>query len=180
MAEDNPGDVTLMRAAFYESGLAAELEVATDGEAAVTLLLNPSHITPDLIILNFNLPKLQGHQVLSAIKRTESLLGVPVVMLTTSDSQRDRLLSKTADAYFIKSGDWDQLLLIVRHLRDLILASPSLRPTTRKKLREDTFWQQGVLGPQGSGERPIGSINLTDATERKFIGEPLDEPDDKK
>ncbi len=175
MAEDNPGDVTLMRAAVDEVGLAVDIEVAPDGANALERLLDPAHRAPDLIILNFNLPKLQGHEVLSTIKLTPGLLGVPVVMLTTSTAQRDRLVCATADAFFVKSGDWDEMLSIVRHLKALIEAMPSRRPTTQSRLHDDGFWEQGALGPQGSGLDPISDLKLTKATERKRAGEPLDE-----
>jgi len=179
MAEDNPADVTVTRAAFDEIGLDADVEVITDGAGAIARLLDPTFRPPDLIILNFNLPKVQGHEVLSAIKKTDRLLGVPVVMFTSSNRQRDQLICQTADAYFVKSGGWETLLSIVRHLRDLITALPSMRPTTQHRLEEDGFWRQGDSGPQGSGERPIADIKLTDATERKYVGEKLDEKGDK-
>jgi DNA-binding response OmpR family regulator len=175
MAEDNPGDVELMRLAVEDVGIAADIEVAVDGEVAVARLLDPGHQPPDLIILNFNLPKLQGHEVLTVIKHTQQLLGVPVVMLTSSNAQRDRLLCGTADAYFVKSGNWDELLRIVRHLRDMINATPTKRPTTEQKLAKDHFWQQSDQGPLGSGEHPISDLHLTKASARKWVGETLDE-----
>jgi CheY-like chemotaxis protein len=143
MAEDNPGDVDLMREAIKEIGLSVDLEVAIDGAMAVSQLLNTDQRVPDLITLNFNLPKMKGFEVLAVIKQTERLRGVPVVMLTSSDAQTDRLLCQSADAYFVKSGDWNGLLNIVRHLRDLIAATPSIRPTTDVKLAADGFWDQG-------------------------------------
>ena len=151
MAEDNPGDVSLMVEAIEEVGLAADVEVETDGASAVARLLDPSHQLPDLIILNFNLPKIQGSQVLAAIKGCKRLLGVPVVMLTTSSAQADRLLCASADAYFIKSGDWEELVKIVGHLRDLIDAIPTKRPTTEAKLDADAFWDQE---PKGEDDAP--------------------------
>ncbi len=175
MGEDNPGDVRLMLLAIEEVGLAADVEVAVDGEQAVARLLDAGHRPPDLIILNFNLPKLQGHEVLSRIKQTPHLLGVPVVMLTTSDEQTDRLLCQTADAYFLKSGDWDGLLEVVGHLKALIEAAPSRRPTTQARLNEDGFWQQGPQGPQGSGGSPVADLKLAKATQRTHVGEPLDD-----
>ncbi len=175
MAEDNPGDVELMRMALEEVGLDADVEVAPDGADAVARLLAPGHRPPDLIILNFNLPKLQGHEVLTRIKQTPHLLGVPVVMLTTSDAQTDRLLCETADAYFLKSGDWAGLLEVVGHLKTLLDAGPSRRPTTRARLREDDFWQQGPQGPQGSGGSPVADLKMAKATQRTRVGEPLDD-----
>jgi CheY-like chemotaxis protein len=174
MAEDNPGDVLLMRTAIEEIGLDAVVEVAGDGAAAVERLLDPGHQSPDIIILNFNLPKMQGHEVLTVIKRTERLRGIPVVMLTSSDALRDRLVSRTADAYFVKSGSYDDLLAIVRHLRDLISAHPSERPTTQRKLSGDPFWKQGDMGPQGTHEHPIAGLGLRPASEREHVGEQLD------
>ena len=174
MAEDNPGDVMLMRTAIEAIGLDAVVEVAVDGAAAVKCLLDPKHQLPDIIILNFNLPKMQGHEVLTVIKHTDRLLGIPVVMLTSSDAQRDRLVCQTADAFFVKSGNFDDLLSIVRHIRDLINAHPSKRPTTEGKLSGDPFWQQGEIGPQGTREHPIADLNLRTASERKQVGEQLD------
>jgi len=142
MAEDNPGDVMLMRLAVEEVDIAADVEVAVDGAAAVACLIDPGHQLPDLIILNFNMPKLQGHEVLTIIKHTQRLLGVPVVMLTSSNAQRDRLVCDTDDAYFVKSGNWDELLKVVGHLKDLIGAHPSNRPTTKETPASDPFWNQ--------------------------------------
>ena len=174
MAEDNPGDVELMRNAIEEIGLDAVIEVAVDGAAAVKRLLDPGHQRPDIIILNFNLPKMQGHEVLTVIKRTERLRGIPVVMLTSSNAQRDRLVCQTADAYFVKSGSFDELLAIVRHIGDLISARPSERPTTESKLTGDPFWKQGDMGPQGTHEHPIADLDLRLASERNHVGEQLD------
>jgi two-component system response regulator len=173
MAEDNPGDVMLMREAVDFSGIEADVEVAIDGELALERLLNPDLIIPDLIILNFNFPKLQGHQVLTEIKHTTRLLGVPVVMLTTSDAQRDRLLCQTADAYFVKSGDWSELLRIVRHFRGLVKLKSTIAPASNSDLAADPFWKQGNIGPQGTGGHPIADLGLPKASEMSSADKPL-------
>jgi len=146
MAEDNPGDVELMREAITEVGFEVNLEVAKDGAEAVALLLHADHVLPDLISLNFNLPKMQGFEVLAVIKRTERLRNVPVVMLTSSDAQTDRLLCQTADAYFVKSGDWNGLIALVEHIRDLFNVFPS-RPASTSNLFTDPFWNQKAKVP---------------------------------
>ena len=173
MAEDNPGDVMLMKEAVEFSAIKADVEVAIDGQLALDRLLNPALPLPDLIILNFNLPKLQGHQVMTEIKHTTRLLGVPVVMLTTSDAQRDRLLCQTADAYFVKSGDWSELLRIVRHFQDLVNTRSPMAPASQSDLAADPFWTQGDIGPQGTGGHPIADLALPKASDMKRIGQPL-------
>lgn len=175
LAEDNPGDVMLIREAIDYIGNPVDMEVAIDGDIAINRLLDPEHALPDLIILNFNLPKFQGHQVLSKIKGCHRLLGIPVVMLTSTDAQRDRLLCATADAYFVKSGDWLELLRIVRHMQDILESHQLVRQSNRHQLKPDPFWRQEQLVPQGAGKHPIEDIKLKNASERKHIGEPLDE-----
>jgi CheY-like chemotaxis protein len=174
MAEDNPGDVTLIREAIEFVGIDVDIEVAIDGEIALERLLNPTHMPPDLIILNFNLPKLQGHQILTEIKRSPRFNGIPVVMLTSSNAQRDRLLCETADAYFVKSGDWIEIVRIVRHLDKIQRECSAKRPIKQTQLAADPFWKQGNLEPQGSGDHPIADLKLTPAAERKYAGEELD------
>jgi DNA-binding response OmpR family regulator len=173
MAEDNPGDVLLVREAVEFSAIGAEVEVAIDGELALARLLDPALCLPDLIILNFNLPKMQGHPVLTEIKRTTRLLGVPVVMFAPWDAQRDRLLCQTADAYFVKSGDWSELLRIVRHFRDLVQSRSPKAPPSQADLAADPFWQQGDIGPQGTGGHPIADLGLPKAAVTERVSEPL-------
>ena len=93
LVEDNEGDIILTIEAFEEAGIANKINVARDGEQAVKLLQNcireNSSELPDIIILDVNLPKMNGHEVLRYIKMHEKLKHIPVLMLTTSSSERD-------------------------------------------------------------------------------------------
>jgi CheY-like chemotaxis protein len=151
MAEDNPGDVMLMRAAFDDVDLAVDLEVIGDGETAIRRLLDPAHEQPDLIILNFNLPKRFGYEVLEAIRTDARLQAIPVVIVTTSSAERDALLCARADAYFVKGGDWEDVLAVVRQISEFLRASPSKRLVTRQKWADQQLWRHaGGDGDPGS------------------------------
>lgn len=117
VAEDNLGDLTLLREAFAEAGVAADLEIARDGEEALSLLSDPERDAPHLIILNFNLPKRLGCEVLAGIKEDPRLQRVPVVILTTSSEARDRQRCEQADAYYVKARDWEEMLALAERLR---------------------------------------------------------------
>ena len=111
LAEDNDGDVFLVRRALEKRGLVHELTVARNGEEALNLL-NHSEQGPEaealnLILLDLNLPKIDGIQVLSRIRKAEVLRGTPVIVLTSSDSPKDResALAMGANAYFRKPTD---------------------------------------------------------------------------
>lgn len=92
--EDNEGDIVLIQEAFLDSNLEVNLINVRDGRQAIEYLNNAAHInsfiTPDLILLDINLPKLNGHQVLAYCKNSE-LKEIPIVMLTTSSSSNDIL-----------------------------------------------------------------------------------------
>lgn len=94
LVEDNPGDAELIQEAFVEqSRIHADVAVAVDGEEALDYLLRQGRHTnatqPDLIVLDLNLPKIHGREVLATIKKHERLRRVPIVVLTTSDAERD-------------------------------------------------------------------------------------------
>jgi chemotaxis family two-component system response regulator Rcp1 len=111
LAEDNEGDVFLVRRALEKRGLKHELTLARNGEEALQLLdqaeNDPKSEAPDLILLDLNLPKVDGAQVLSRIRRTGAFSGVPVIILTSSDSPKDResALELGANLYFRKPTD---------------------------------------------------------------------------
>lgn len=87
LIEDNPGDVALTKRAFR--GFAVEFEVVTNGEAAVDRLLDGSLPPPELILLDLNLPRVSGWEVLDAIKNTDIVRRIPVVILTSSEAPYD-------------------------------------------------------------------------------------------
>ena len=122
LAEDNPADVYLLREALNTTGKRAVLHVANDGEEAIRFIEQcgaPSGTPlPDLVILDLNLPKNDGADLLRTIRTKQLFAPVPVVILTSSDSPRDRTLAERlgADAYFTKPSDLDAFLGVVREL----------------------------------------------------------------
>jgi chemotaxis family two-component system response regulator Rcp1 len=116
LVEDNAGDAQLMRLAFAEALPAARLSVVTDGEAAVHALLDGG-APPDLVLLDLNLPRLSGHEVLAAIRAAEdpAVRRLPVVVLSSSSAASDveRSYDLGAAAYIAKPHDLDGLQGIV-------------------------------------------------------------------
>jgi CheY-like chemotaxis protein len=120
LVEDNPGDVRLMREALSANGVAGILTVVEDGEQAL-LYLNRngsySHAPrPDLIFLDLNLPRKDGREVLAAIKQNNDLRRIPVIILTTSESESDvkRAYELYANCYVKKPTDLDEYLSVVK------------------------------------------------------------------
>ena len=93
LVEDNPGDVVLTKEALKDSKILNAVHVAKDGEVALDMLFRKNQYhdfeLPDLILLDINLPKIDGREVLATIKNDNLLKLIPVVMLTTSDSDKD-------------------------------------------------------------------------------------------
>jgi len=112
LAEDNDGDVFLVRRALEKRGLPHELVLAHNGEEALVWLdhhkgTKNGDAKPDLILLDLNLPRVDGGQLLSHIRKTDSFAGTPVIVLTSSDSPKDRqmALELGANLYFRKPTD---------------------------------------------------------------------------
>ena len=120
LVEDNPGDVRLTREALHEWHVRNSLSVAKDGAEALAMVrqLPPYEATPrpDLILLDLNLPKLDGREVLAEMKSDPVLRRIPVVVLTTSKAEEDVLRSYDlhANSYITKPVDLDQLLSMMR------------------------------------------------------------------
>jgi CheY-like chemotaxis protein len=125
LVEDDPGDVFLTREALLEGKLVHTLRVIADGEAASHHLLEEVAVgaapRPDLIILDLNLPRLSGHEVLARIKAQPALRAIPCVVLTTSLAEIDILRSYrlNANAYITKPVDLRTLAEAIRQLEDL-------------------------------------------------------------
>lgn len=111
LVEDNEGDIVLIQEAFEEFNLSVNLDIVRDGEEAVNYLLNRGNQVeakkPDLIILDINLPKINGHEVASIIKQNDSTKQIPVVIFTTSSSDSDisRAYYNLVNSYVIKPVD---------------------------------------------------------------------------
>jgi chemotaxis family two-component system response regulator Rcp1 len=117
LAEDNPGDVLLFREALRHSSLAYELVVAGDGEKALQLLEKSGTsdgLRPDLIVLDVNLPKRSGQDVLRWLRNHPELANIPVMILTSSASPDDRTKATAlgADLYVQKSSNLDEIFEI--------------------------------------------------------------------
>jgi len=116
LVEDNPGDAQLVRMAFAEALPSAQLSVTSDGEAALTRLHEEG--PPDLLLLDLNLPRLSGHEVLEAVKADTALRRLPVVVLSSSGAEADvaRSYELGAASHVVKPGDVDALFALAETL----------------------------------------------------------------
>ena len=118
LVEDNPDDEELTRIAFEESNLANQLVVARDGVEALEFLLDPKRPLPQIVLLDLKLPKLNGLEVLRRLRADERTKFLPVVILTSSDEERDLFDSYGlgANSYVRKPVDFAQFVDSVRQL----------------------------------------------------------------
>ena len=129
LAEDNPADVYLIREALREYGVNLPIRVASDGKLVMELIAGgESSFNAEefaLIILDLNLPLHDGTEILERLRVTDSLAGVPVVVLTSSDSPRDRVIARELGAacYLRKPSDLSQFLSLGAVFRDLLASS---------------------------------------------------------
>ena len=128
LVEDDPGDVLITREAFAENKVRNHLSVVSDGETAMSFLRNEGDFAaaprPDLILLDLNLPRKAGHEVLAEIKSDLDLQRIPVVVLTTSDAEEDVLRSYDlhANAYVTKPVDFSCFLKVVRQIDEFFVS----------------------------------------------------------
>ncbi len=127
IVEDDPGDVLLTREALSQATAAINVHVVGDGEAAVDFLRREGEHTtaprPDLVLLDLNLPRLDGREVLARIKSDPGLRTIPVVVLTTSKSVEDVRSSYDlhANAFVSKPAELERFLDVVRQVGDFFL-----------------------------------------------------------
>jgi CheY-like chemotaxis protein len=139
LVEDNPGDADLAREALEGSKFNNILNVDDDGEKAMAYLrrdgLYPEVSRPDLILLDLNIPKKDGRQVLAEIKEDDNLKRIPVVILTTSRAEEDVIKSYNlhCNCYITKPIDLNQFLSVVRSIEDFWLSIVVLPPNGAKK-----------------------------------------------
>ncbi len=132
LIEDNPGDVRLTQEAFKEGKLTINLEVVMDGVEAIKFLKKEapyeSMVIPDLILLDLNLPKRDGREVLQEIKTDKLLKRIPVVVLTTSNAEQDILKSYNlhVNCYINKPVDFDKFFDIIQKIEDFWLTTAIL------------------------------------------------------
>ncbi len=124
LVEDNEGDIILTQEALSDAKIKNKVSVSRDGEEAIQYLNdaleNPEELLPDLILLDINLPKIDGKEVLHYIKTTSSFKKIPVVMLTTSSSELDVVYSYNnyANCYISKPVDLNKFFDVVRMIED--------------------------------------------------------------
>ncbi len=134
LVEDNPADIRLTREALKENKISNNLHVAVDGVEALDFLYKRGKYAkssrPDIILLDLNLPKKDGREVLADIKQEKDLKRIPVVVLTSSKAEEDILKSYNlhANCYITKPVDFGQFLKIVKSIEDFWISIVKLPP----------------------------------------------------
>jgi len=129
LVEDNEADIRLLKEAFKESKLTVNIIVVIDGEQALNYLKKQapyeSVLTPNLILLDFNLPKIDGKQVLAVIQSSEKLKRIPLLVLTSSNNEYEALKQHnlTKDQYLIKSLDFSGYQQMIKQIEDFWIQS---------------------------------------------------------
>jgi two-component system, chemotaxis family, response regulator Rcp1 len=132
LVEDNPADVRLTREAFREGKILNNLVIAKDGVEAMDVLRCRGKFEatprPDLILLDLNLPRKDGREVLAEIKSDPDLMRIPVVVLTTSRAETDVIKSYNlhANCYVVKPVDLDQFISVVKSIDNFWLTAVTL------------------------------------------------------
>ncbi|MBD2203114.1 response regulator [Calothrix sp. FACHB-1219] len=134
LVEDNPGDAQLTRIALEDSKISVNLSVVEDGVEAMAFLRKQDKYAtvphPDIVLLDLNLPKKDGRQVLAEIKSDQHLKRIPVVVLTTSQAEEDivKAYNLAANCYITKPVDFDQFVRIIRTIENFWFAIVKLPP----------------------------------------------------
>ncbi|MBC1241000.1 response regulator [Nostoc linckia z18] len=134
LVEDNPGDAQLTRIALEDSKISIHLNVVEDGVEAMAFLRKQGKYVeaahPDIVLLDLNLPKKDGREVLAEIKVDDNLKRIPVVVLTTSQAEEDILkaYNLSANCYITKPVDFDQFVKIVKSIENFWFAIVKLPP----------------------------------------------------
>lgn len=137
LVEDNPGDVRLTQEAFKEAKISIKLDVTMDGAEAIKFLRKDGEyadaITPDLILLDLNLPKKDGREVLKEIKTDDKLKRIPVVVLTTSNAEQDIMKSYNlhVNCYINKPVDFEKFFDIIQKIEEFWLTTAILPTMVR-------------------------------------------------
>jgi len=124
LVEDNEGDIMLVTEALEDLNIQIDLNVVCDGEKALDYLMNKSSytdaVTPDLILLDINIPKINGLEVLKTLKQNEATKSIPVIMLTTSSSQKDvaQAYKNYANCYIVKPDDAEGLIETIKAIEN--------------------------------------------------------------
>jgi chemotaxis family two-component system response regulator Rcp1 len=134
LVEDSPGDVRLTQEVLRDARIANDLHVVGDGEQAMAFLRQEgdyaSHPRPDLVLLDLNLPRKDGREVLADLNSDPELKAIPVIVLTTSEAEQDILRSYrlAANAYITKPIDLNEFIAVVRSIETFWLTIVRLPP----------------------------------------------------
>jgi two-component system response regulator len=134
LVEDNPGDVNLTRLALADRAINVNLSVVPDGVEAMNFLHRQGEyqqaVHPDLILLDWNLPRKDGREVLVEIKTNERLQRIPIVVLTTSQAEEDirKAYDLHANCYITKPVDFQQFVQIIQSIEDFWFTIVQLPP----------------------------------------------------
>lgn len=129
LAEDNPADVYLVRTALQDEGLEVNLQVFSDGEQLLTYI-NDVDVKkapqPDLLLLDLNMPKRSGHEILARLKEGDRRASPPVIVITSSDSIQDKRLAAEMGAahFFCKPSDLDEFMKLGTIVRSVLTRRP--------------------------------------------------------
>lgn len=127
LVEDNPGDIRLTKEVLKEGKIKNKLSVMMDGEEAILFLKKEGKykdaISPDIILLDLNLPKKDGREVLAEIKADPKLMLIPVIVLTTSSAEQDvlNMYAHHANCYITKPVDFSQFIDVIRSIENFWL-----------------------------------------------------------
>jgi CheY-like chemotaxis protein len=138
LVEDDPGDVLLIREAFDDNKVANRLHVVADGVEALEFMRQQGGYgdapRPDLVLLDLNLPRKDGREVLAEVKNDDALRTIPIVVLTTSQAEEDVLRSYDlhANAYVTKPVDFDRFIGVVRQIDQFFVSVVKLPTHSRR------------------------------------------------
>ncbi len=127
LVEDNPADARLIEEVFKDTNIKNKIHVVKDGVDAMKFLNNENEFfdvpLPDIILLDLNLPRKDGREVLKEVKNNENLKSIPIVILTTSSAKEDviKTYSNHANCYITKPVDFDQFLKVINAIEDFWL-----------------------------------------------------------
>jgi CheY-like chemotaxis protein len=139
LVEDNPGDIELTQEAFAESKIYNNIHAVNDGVEALDFLRKKGKfataVTPDVILLDLNMPRMDGKEVLEIVKNDAALRLIPIVILTSSEAEKDivRSYKLHANCYINKPVDLECFLEVVRAIEDFWLSVVKLPSEERKK-----------------------------------------------
>ena len=144
LVEDNKGDIGLITEFFIDSKIITNLHIAEDGDETLRFLYGKDKFSgstlPDIIILDWNLPKKDGSEVLKEIKENNNLKNIPVIVLTTSSAEKDmiRAYDLHANAYIFKPLDYDEFMTVINSIQDFCFKSVTLSPKSSALQSTDT------------------------------------------